>query len=112
MVQIDYTVAKEKMFVEHSYMSGTTKSLKCHFETVGKSIIEKFDMTGGRILDIGGNDGTFLEYFAEQVWTCLMLNLGKNNQKLVLRRELRLQIVSSISRLLKLKLKKNMARCD
>ena len=35
MVQIDYTVAKEKMFVDHAYMSGTTKSLKNHFVEVG-----------------------------------------------------------------------------
>ena len=81
MVQIDYTVAKEKMFVEHSYMSGTTKSLKCHFETVGKSIVEKFDMTGGRTLDIGGNDGTFLEYFVDQGLDVLNVESGYNQSK-------------------------------
>ena len=66
MVQIDHTVPKELMFVDHSYMSGTTKSLKQHFESVGKMIFERYDMTGTRILDIGGNDGTFLEYFNDQ----------------------------------------------
>ena len=81
MVQIDYTVAKEKMFVEHSYMSGTTKSLKCHFETVGKSIIEKFGISGGRILDIGGNDGTFLEYFAERSLDVLNVESGQKQSK-------------------------------
>lgn len=86
MVQIDYTVAKEKMFVEHSYMSGTTKSLKCHFETVGKSIIEKFDMTGGRILDIGGNDGTFLEYFAERSLDVLNVESGQRQSKASLKK--------------------------
>ena len=65
MVQIDYTVAKEKMFVEHSYMSGTTKTLRRHFECVGESITNKFELRGGRVLDIGGNDGTFLEYFVK-----------------------------------------------
>lgn len=81
MVQIDYTVAKEKMFVEHSYMSGTTKSLKRHFEAVGKSIVGKFDMTGSRILDIGGNDGTFLEYFADQGLDVLNVESGCNQSK-------------------------------
>lgn len=66
MVQIDYTVPKEKMFVDHSYMSGTTKSLKNHFVDIGKSILEKFDIENGCVLDIGGNDGTFLEFFDEK----------------------------------------------
>ena len=37
--QIDYTIPKEKMFVDHSYMSGTTKTLKDHFQKVGREII-------------------------------------------------------------------------
>lgn len=82
MVQIDYTVPKEKMFVDHSYMSGTTKSLKLHFEEVGKSIIQKFGMLGGRILDIGGNDGTFLEYFVKQGFDVLNVESGQNQSKL------------------------------
>ena len=32
--QIDFTIPKEKMFVEHSYMSGTTKTLRNHFPRI------------------------------------------------------------------------------
>ena len=36
--QIDFTIPKEKMFVKHSYMSGTTKTLNQHFQKVTKEI--------------------------------------------------------------------------
>lgn len=81
MVQIDYTVAKEKMFVEHSYMSGTTKTLRRHFEGVGELITNKFELRGGRVLDIGGNDGTFLEYFVKNGHNVLNVESGRNQAK-------------------------------
>jgi hypothetical protein len=34
MVQIGYTVPKERMFRDHRYLSGTTKSLARHFAEV------------------------------------------------------------------------------
>ena len=54
------------MFVDHAYMSGTTKSLKNHFVEVGKMIFERYGSPDGRVMDIGGNDGTFLEFFHEK----------------------------------------------
>jgi hypothetical protein len=61
MAQIGYTVPKEVMFVHHNYISGTTRKLREHFEAVGQDILAKIPF-GPRdyILDIGGNDGTFL----------------------------------------------------
>jgi SAM-dependent methyltransferase len=63
--QLDYTVKKEIMFGDHTYLSGVTKSLSKHFEEVAKEVDQTF---GARwreksILDIGSNDGTQLKHF-------------------------------------------------
>ena len=41
MTQLGYTVAKEIMFVEHAYLSGTTRSLKAHFVGVAQDILRR-----------------------------------------------------------------------
>lgn len=59
--QLDYTVPKEALFAQHSYLSGTTETLRQHFAAVAHDVHEKFG--GSSVLDIGGNDGTqLLEY--------------------------------------------------
>jgi len=61
MAQIGYTVPKEVMFLQHNYVSGTTRQLRAHFESVGQDILGRVAMDrGDYIVDIGGNDGTFL----------------------------------------------------
>ncbi|MDB4847820.1 class I SAM-dependent methyltransferase [Candidatus Pseudothioglobus singularis] len=60
--QIGYTVPKEVMFVNHGYVSGTTQSLRGHFKEIVNEIVTKIDfMSDDYVLDIGGNDGTFLQ---------------------------------------------------
>lgn len=63
--QLDFTVKKEIMFGDHTYLSGVTKSLSEHFRTVAKAVDERF--FSGRsqksVLDIGSNDGTQLKHF-------------------------------------------------
>lgn len=59
LLQLNFTVPKEKMFSNHSYLSSTTKTLKNYFyklalENKNQFNIKKKEM----ILDIGGNDGT------------------------------------------------------
>ncbi len=78
MAQIDSTIPKEIMFVNHTYMSGTTKSLKQHFVQVGRAIAGKTQFgESDYILDIGGNDGTFLEYFKENGIGTLNIDSGR-----------------------------------
>jgi hypothetical protein len=61
MLQLNYTVSKEKMFKHHDYLSGTTKTLKDHFYNLAKENVDAFCLSGNdSILDIGGNDGTQL----------------------------------------------------
>ena len=63
--QLDYTVPKEVMFKEHTYLSGTTKTLDEHFRTVAQEIDDQFfkNETKKAVLDIGSNDGTQLLHY-------------------------------------------------
>ena len=76
--QIDHTIPKEKMFVNHSYLSGTTKTLNNHFIETGKKILKKVSFTNDDyILDIGGNDGSFLKFFKKNGIKVLNVDSGK-----------------------------------
>ncbi len=77
MVQLNYTVPKEKMFMNHSYLSGTTKTLQLHFVNVGKQFEVKFPyLKKSKILDVGGNDGTFLKFFKDNDYTVVNVDSG------------------------------------
>jgi 2-polyprenyl-3-methyl-5-hydroxy-6-metoxy-1,4-benzoquinol methylase len=63
--QLSYTVKKEIMFGDHTYLSGVTKSLSEHFQRVALEVDERFfrDLKKKWVLDIGSNDGTQLKHF-------------------------------------------------
>lgn len=63
--QLDYTVPKEVMFSDHTYLSGVTKSLSDHFRAVAEAVDSRFFRDAERlsVLDIGSNDGTQLKHF-------------------------------------------------
>jgi SAM-dependent methyltransferase len=66
-VQLDYTVPKEVMFADHTYVSGTTKTLADHFMRTAKEVDRLFTTgrPGKSVLDIGSNDGTQLKQYKE-----------------------------------------------
>jgi len=77
MVQIGYTVPKEKMFVDHRYVSGTTKSLTRHFEGVRDRVLARVEFRpDDYVLDVGGNDGTFLSTFLSKGVKVLNVDSG------------------------------------
>lgn len=63
--QLDFTVPKETMFGDHTYLSGMTRSLNAHFRNVAQEVDERFlrDVSPKSVLDIGSNDGTQLGHF-------------------------------------------------
>jgi len=64
LLQLTHTVPKEVMFKNHTYVSGTTKTLTDHFYELAKENIEQFSLKDGDvIIDIGGNDGTQLKQY-------------------------------------------------
>lgn len=64
-VQLDFTVPKETMFGDHTYLSGMTKSLSDHFKAVTEEVDQRFlqGVEKKSVLDIGSNDGTQLQHF-------------------------------------------------
>jgi hypothetical protein len=64
LLQLNYTVPKETMFKNHTYVSSTTKTLKSHFRELALENKIQFSLdSDDLILDIGGNDGTqMLQY--------------------------------------------------
>lgn len=63
--QLDYTVKKEVMFADHTYLSGITQSLSDHFRWVAEEVDRRFFLTRRHksVLDIGSNDGTQLRHY-------------------------------------------------
>jgi SAM-dependent methyltransferase len=71
--QLDYTVKKEVMFGDHTYLSGVTRSLDEHFRGVADEVDRRL---GPRerakiVLDIGSNDGTQLKHFQAKKYDVL-----------------------------------------
>lgn len=65
--QIDHTVPKETMFSEYLYVSGTTASLRRHFAQSARRLAASLGLEeGDLVVDIGSNDGTWLEQFKAQ----------------------------------------------
>ena len=61
LLQLDYTVPKETMFIDNKYFSGMTKTLINHFHEVAEENIKQFNIKDNDlIVDIGGNDGSQL----------------------------------------------------
>ncbi|MFQ5804797.1 MAG: class I SAM-dependent methyltransferase, partial [Candidatus Methylomirabilales bacterium] len=64
LVQLGYVVPPEVMFRDYPYVSGTTATLPRHFHLLAREIVDRFKLApGSLVVDIGSNDGTFLQGF-------------------------------------------------
>ncbi len=83
-VQLDYTVKKEIMFGDHTYLSGVTKSLSNHFKSVAKEVDCRFfsDVKKKAVLDIGSNDGTQLRHFKSLGYEVLGVESSKTTAQI------------------------------
>lgn len=77
--QLDYTVPKEVMFGDHTYLSGVTRSLSEHFRGVAEEVDARFfSATPDKsALDIGSNDGTQLRHFKQLGYRALGVEPSK-----------------------------------
>lgn len=82
--QLDYTVKKEIMFGDHTYLSGVTKSLSEHFRHIATEVDERFfkHTPGKSVLDIGSNDGTQLKHFQALGWLVQGVESSKTTARL------------------------------
>jgi len=67
LAQLNYTIAKEDMFIKHTYLSGTTKTLNQHFSELAHETYRAYlqNLPNPLVLDIGSNDGTQLKHYKE-----------------------------------------------
>ncbi len=82
--QLDFTVRKEIMFGDHTYLSGVTRSLSDHFCRIAEEANSRFhpEKSGREVLDIGSNDGTQLKHFQKLGWNVLGVESSKTTAKL------------------------------
>lgn len=82
--QLDFTVKKEIMFGEHTYLSGITKSLSKHFQEIAFDVDKRFNYEDKKksILDIGSNDGTQLKHFKNLGWDVLGVESSEKISKI------------------------------
>lgn len=82
--QLNFTVKKEVMFGDHTYLSGVTKSLSRHFGAVATEVDERFfkGRADKSILDIGSNDGTQLKHFQKLGYDVLGVESSRGTAKI------------------------------
>jgi SAM-dependent methyltransferase len=82
--QLDHTVKKEVMFGDHTYLSGTTRSLSQHFRSVAEEVDRRVGpRPGGKaVLDIGSNDGTQLKHFQALGYEVLGVESSKTTARI------------------------------
>ncbi len=82
--QLDYTVKKEVMFGDHTYLSGVTKSLGEHFRQIAVEVDDRFFKTAPdkSVLDIGSNDGTQLKHFQALGYEVLGVESSKTSARI------------------------------
>jgi len=82
--QLDFTVKKEVMFGDHTYLSGVTKSLSDHFAAVAEELNQRFfpAQSEKSVLDIGSNDGTQLKHFQRLGYEVLGVESSKTTAKI------------------------------
>lgn len=82
--QLDYTVPKEVMFRDHTYLSGTTRSLAEHFHQVAADVDSRFfkRIEGKSVLDIGSNDGTQLKFYKALSYKVLGVESSKTSARI------------------------------
>lgn len=82
-VQLEEFPSPEFMFRDHPYVTGINKPVVEHFQNLSKSIVTKYDLPeNSLILDIGCNDGTLLQAFAELGMRALGVDPGSITGKL------------------------------
>ena len=77
--QLDFTVKKEVLFGNHTYLSGITKTLSDHFAAFACEVDEALlqGRTNKSVLDIGSNDGTQLKHYKTLGYSVLGVESSK-----------------------------------
>ncbi len=64
LVQLGYVVPPEVLFKEYIYVSGTSNTLRAHFDQLANAVAKEYHLSSNSlVIDIGSNDGTLLKSF-------------------------------------------------
>lgn len=90
--QLDFTVPKEIMFGNHTYLSGITKSLSNHFKGIAEEVNSRFNTGKWKkpptVLDVGSNDGTQLQHYKDLGWNVIGVESSVRTAEIANEREL------------------------
>jgi cyclopropane fatty-acyl-phospholipid synthase-like methyltransferase len=75
-LQLSHAVDPSLLFSHYLYVSGTTSTLREHFNWIYTQVTETCPR--GRVLDIGCNDGTQLEVFQSHGWDVIGVDPASN----------------------------------
>lgn len=79
LIQLSYIVSKEAMFDNYFYIPSISKTYLKHFETVTDSLIKQFNLKkGDLVIDIGGSDGSLLNFFKKKGMKVVNVEPAKN----------------------------------
>jgi SAM-dependent methyltransferase len=87
LVQIGHTVAKEEMFSDYPYVTGTTRTLVDHFKDTAERLIATYGLgKNSLVVDIGSNDGTWLAAYQPKGLRVLGVDPAANVAQLAIAR--------------------------
>lgn len=76
-VQLTHAIHPDLMFKHYLYVSGTTQTLKDNMKWF-VNFVEEYTGSRGRVLDIGCNDGTQLDFFKANRWRTYGIDPAEN----------------------------------
>jgi 2-polyprenyl-3-methyl-5-hydroxy-6-metoxy-1,4-benzoquinol methylase len=82
--QLDYTVKKEVMFSNHTYLSGITSTLSEHFKQLAIEVNSSYfkESQDKSAMDIGSNDGTQLKHYQDLGYEVLGVESSSKTAKI------------------------------
>jgi len=83
LVQLGRNFRKENIFGDqYDYLSGSSEPVKKYFKITANKLIKKFNIKkGDAVIEIGCNDGTFLNYFKKKKINILEIDGSKKAYK-------------------------------
>lgn len=79
LFQLGKVVPKEEMYEEYFYIPSVSKTGLEHFEKLSRRLIFELDLKkGDLVVDIGGNDGSFLKFFERKGMKVVNVDPAKN----------------------------------
>lgn len=79
LVQLNHVISAPEMFEHYLYMTAMSKTMDIHLKEMAITLTKKFNLKpGSRVVDVGGNDGTFLSHFEGSGIRTLNIDPAKN----------------------------------